>query len=210
VSCPSCFARVFDGTAFCPFCGERQARGAAVPGEAPCPSCRTALHGVDVGATRLLECGTCDGVWVDADIFEALCADRGSQPPVLHHLAARGVVRTGERVRYRPCVRCGKMMNRVNFGRVSGTVVDVCRGHGTFLDAGELEAILAFIRAGGLDQARAREMRELQDERRRLERAQGGPSSAPRGRITAGPARGLGSAWDARSLLDLLERIRKR
>jgi hypothetical protein len=28
------------------------------------------------------------------------------------------------------------MMNRVNFGRLSGTVVDVCRGHGTYLDAG--------------------------------------------------------------------------
>ena len=30
------------------------------------------------------------------------------------------------------------MMNRMNFGRLSGTVVDVCSGHGTFLDAGEL------------------------------------------------------------------------
>ena len=51
--------------------------------------------------------------------------------------------------------RCGKMMNRVNFGRHSGTVIDVCRGHGTFLDAGELHAIVTFIRDGGLDRARA-------------------------------------------------------
>ena len=40
------------------------------------------------------------------------------------------------------------MMNRVNFGRLSGTVIDVCRGHGTFLDGGELHAIVTFIHRG--------------------------------------------------------------
>jgi hypothetical protein len=60
------------------------------------------------------------------------------------------------------------MMNRVNFGRISGTVVDVCRGHGTFLDAGELHAIVVFIRDGGLDRARQRERHELEEERQRL------------------------------------------
>jgi Zn-finger nucleic acid-binding protein len=72
------------------------------------------------------------------------------------------------RVHYRPCIRCGKMMNRVNFGRLSGTVIDVCRGHGTFLDAGELHAIVTFIRDGGLDRARQREKSDLEEERRRL------------------------------------------
>ena len=64
---------------------------------------------------------------------------------------------------------CGKLMNRVNFGR-SGTVVDVCRGHGTFLDAGELHAIVTFIRDGGLDRARQREKDDLEEERHRLTR----------------------------------------
>jgi len=59
-------------------------------------------------------------------------------------------------------------MNRVNFGRVSGAVVDVCKGHGTFLDAGELHQIVAFIVQGGLDRARAREKEELRDEQRKL------------------------------------------
>jgi hypothetical protein len=51
---------------------------------------------------------------------------------------------------------------------MSGTVLDVCRGHGTFLDAGELHAIVTFIRQGGLDRARQREKTELEEERRRL------------------------------------------
>ncbi len=59
-------------------------------------------------------------------------------------------------------------MNRLNFGRISGTVIDVCRGHGVFLDAGELHAIATFISEGGLDRARQREKEDLEEERHRL------------------------------------------
>jgi hypothetical protein len=60
------------------------------------------------------------------------------------------------------------MMNRVNFGKVSGAVIDVCRGHGTFLDAGELHQIVSFITSGGIERTRSREREELRDEERRL------------------------------------------
>jgi Zn-finger nucleic acid-binding protein len=202
ISCPSCFARVFDGTAFCPHCGAQQARGEAIPDSAACPGCGEPLHRVEIGTTPLFECGACDGVWVDAEVFEALCADRDAQPRVLHHLAERRPVAAAA-VRYRPCVRCGKMMNRVNFGRMSGTIVDVCRGHGTFLDGGELHAILTFIQGGGLDAARARELQELKDERRRLE------VERMRTRMPRGDGQGFEAEarWDATSIVDLLKRI---
>lgn len=74
----------------------------------------------------MLECPSCDGVWVDATLFEKLCADRESQAAVLHRDARAQPVDLGGPVRYRPRVRCGRMMNRVNFGRISGAVVDVC------------------------------------------------------------------------------------
>jgi hypothetical protein len=61
------------------------------------------------------------------------------------------------------------MMNRVNFGRLSGTVVDVCRGHGTYLDAGELHQIVTFIRGGGIERARQRQLEEMRQEKRDLE-----------------------------------------
>ena len=41
-------------------------------------------------------------------------------------------------------------MNRVNFARMSGVIVDACRGHGTYLDAGELHRIVKFIQSGGV------------------------------------------------------------
>ena len=59
-------------------------------------------------------------------------------------------------------------MNRMNFGRLSGTIVDVCRGHGTFLDRGELHQVVDFILWGGLDRARQAEREDMGEERRRL------------------------------------------
>jgi Zn-finger nucleic acid-binding protein len=167
VSCPECFALIFDGAAFCPKCGARRERVETDQAGGPCPGCRGDLRLVKVGVTTILECPGCDGVWVDAAAFERLCADREAQAAVLHHLPERPTRTAGE-VRYRPCLRCGSMMNRVNFGRLSGAVVDVCKGHGTFLDAGELTQIVAFIQGGGLDRARVRRIEELRDEERRL------------------------------------------
>ncbi len=126
------------------------------------------MHQVSIGTASLLECSACDSVWLDAADFERISADRESRGAVLHRWkAAPGAVRP-QPVHYRPCARCGKLMNRVNFGRVSGTVVDVCRGHGTFLDPGELHAIASFIEAGGLERMREREIQDLKDEQRRL------------------------------------------
>jgi Zn-finger nucleic acid-binding protein/predicted RNA-binding Zn-ribbon protein involved in translation (DUF1610 family) len=168
VSCPSCFALGFDGAAYCHKCGAARTRRPEDDAGLPCPACRRGLQRVDVGATPLLECSGCDGVWVDADVFERLCAGKEAQTAVLERLAPRESRPQAAPVKYRPCVRCGKMMNRVNFGRLSGAVIDVCRGHGTFLDAGELHQIVAFITSGGLERARTRVREELRDQERRL------------------------------------------
>ena len=170
VSCPSCFALMFDGAAFCPKCGARSARAEPKPHSAACPACRSAMARVIIGELALIECVSCDGVWVEAAEFERICADREAQGAVLHRWKTHAPASPNTRVRYRACMTCGKLMNRVNFGRMSGTVVDVCRGHGTFLDAGELHAIVTFIRDGGLDQARQREKDDLEEERHRLTR----------------------------------------
>ena len=124
------------------------------------------MRQLQLGATALLECATCDGIWVDGETFEELCADREAQAAVLHQYA--GKTQPSRRVKYRPCVRCAKMMNRVNFARISGVVVDVCKGHGTFLDPGELHAIVQFIYGGGLQRARSRELEDLREQEKRV------------------------------------------
>jgi Zn-finger nucleic acid-binding protein len=172
VSCPSCFALIFEGAAFCPKCGARRTRtDQEADAKARCPGCKSNLTRIQVGATTMLECASCDGVWVDAEVFEQLCADRESQAAVLHKFVSSAPPKA-DRVKYRPCVRCGKMMNRVNFGRVSGTVVDVCKGHGTYLDPGELHRIVEFIQEGGLERARTRQLEELREQELKLRNAE--------------------------------------
>ena len=188
---------MFDAVAYCPRCGARPARGDETSSTGQCPGCRNELSGVEVGALAMLECRRCDGVWVDAQTFEQICAKGESRAALLHRPRAASATAPAARVKYRPCVRCGKMMNRVNFARLSGTIVDVCRGHGTFLDPGELHAIVSFVHGGGLERMRLEE-----DEQRRL---------AATNRPALPPARAPGGAgssgWDAVSLGEMLKAL---
>src|SRR5262245_24475079 len=169
VSCPQCFALMFQGSAFCPKCGARSSRAAPRPSASVCPGCRGQLTQVMLGDVPILECLRCDGICVDATDFERICANREAQAAVIERQRPpQPPASRPAPIHYRPCAVCGKMMNRVNFGRLSGTVIDVCRGHGTFLDAGELHAIATFITNGGLDLARQREKDDLEEERHRL------------------------------------------
>jgi Zn-finger nucleic acid-binding protein len=158
---------MFDGARFCPACGAERAR-AVDPAAAAlsCPGCKGTMAPLRVGTTDLFECGSCDGLWVDAATFEHLCTNADDQAAVLHQFSTPGIEKT-EAVRYRKCARCTQLMNRVNFGRLSGVIVDACRGHGTYLDPGELHRIVAFIQSGGLDRARAAQLEELKERERR-------------------------------------------
>jgi Zn-finger nucleic acid-binding protein len=158
---------MFDGAKFCPGCGVERARSVDLSAAAlTCPGCKGTMALLHVGTTELFECAACEGLWVDAGTFERLCTNADDQAAVLHQFSTPGEEKTTP-VRYRKCVRCTEMMNRVNFGRLSGVVVDACRGHGTYLDAGELHRIVAFIRSGGLDRARAAQLEELKERERR-------------------------------------------
>jgi Zn-finger nucleic acid-binding protein len=181
MSCPSCFNRVFIGAAYCPHCGThvaRQAEGEATADS--CPRCHTPMTHVSVGTMQLSECGTCKGTWVDADAFDRLCGDREAQAAVIHGNSLQHPAPSApEKIAYRPCPRCKKMMNRVNFAKYSGVVLDVCRAHGTFFDRDELHRVVSFIQAGGLDRARTRDREALEEAERRLRSLQTIAGSGP-------------------------------
>lgn len=172
VACPSCFGMVFRGTAHCPHCGARADRAPqAVAADLPCPHCRGELAAVRVGETAVHECGGCGGLWLSNAAFDALCADRERQASVLAFRGrAAAVAPADTRIRYRSCPSCGTLMHRLNFQRVSGVIVDVCRQHGTWFDADELRRIVEFIQGGGLEMARQRDRMQLEEERRRVEK----------------------------------------
>jgi Zn-finger nucleic acid-binding protein len=160
------------------------------------------MHWVKVGSTDLLECEACDGTWLEATTFERLCSDRAGQAAVLQYEPPDKTPapnKPAAAVHYRPCPRCGKLMNRMNFGRASGAIVDVCRGHGTFLERGELHQVVQFILDGGLQRTRQLELDDLVEQQRRLkdlEQAQPGFSAA-------GPP----SGWDGGTLQQFLSAL---
>ncbi len=61
---------------------------------------------------------------------------------------------------YRKCPECAAVMQRKNFGGVSGIILDVCAQHGTYFDHEELPGVLAFVKSGGLALAQRRDREE--------------------------------------------------
>lgn len=130
------------------------------------------------GALYIAECRSCHGIWVGRETVERLVATHADDALMLALLPGIAVTaaplashqRTLAPVRYRICPECNITMNRVNFARISGIIVDVCKTHGSWFDVHELPGVLEFVRRGGLDAARRKETEQLADERRRLSR----------------------------------------
>ncbi|MEY4298097.1 MAG: hypothetical protein RLZZ423_1276 [Cyanobacteriota bacterium] len=194
MSCPSCGAPLPTRGVVCDYCGGRvdvDLRGwshlqpSGLSATLHCPDGHGALETLELpggeGAEpiSLGRCPSCLGLFLPLGSLERLL-DQAVAPvwsidqQLLTHLAETPRTEPAP-LRYRPCPSCGELMNRSLHGRRSGVVVDRCRDHGLWLDAGELRQLLEWTRAGGalLDQerreqeARDRAERE-QDERTRL------------------------------------------
>ena len=175
VACPSCFAMMFLSSKHCPRCGAAAARhDDVVTAGKKCPRCKTAMGVVAIGESKVLECASCLGLWLTTQAFEKVCADREQHAAILGSASLAQVDRTlpETKVNYVPCPECSQLMNRANFARCSGVIIDLCKQHGIWFDRDELSRIIEFIRAGGLDMSRAKEKRSLEEERRRLQQEQ--------------------------------------
>jgi Zn-finger nucleic acid-binding protein len=174
IACPTCFGMMSRGMKFCPHCGTAGAEWQSAGVEMRCPACDRPLLRGSVGETTLHECEKCFGLWLDTVTLERVCRDAERQAVLLD---AASAARAGanlplQRVRYLRCPVCHELMHRTNFAGSSGVVMDVCREHGHWFEINELQRIVQFIRAGGMDRARERQKAELAEERRRWERAQ--------------------------------------
>lgn len=169
MACASCLGLIFVGSGFCSYCGERVIT-AKISEEktGDCPRCKVGLRLLQIGATNLRECEKCDGLWVDVETFEEVCANHEKQAEVLRSVKENQVHKSPAKIQYVPCPDCKNLMNRNNFARVSGVVVDICKQHGIWCDAEELPHIIKFIRQGGLDHARHKEKLQIEEQRKML------------------------------------------
>lgn len=181
--CPDCTTRISDRARYCHHCGTLIAPVASAGFETAraCPACGEASRLVSrsLGGEEItvLECGRCAGLWLGNEIFEHLeqrsrrQAASGEGRPVEPARMPPTASAGGESSRhYRPCPLCASLMHRRNYGRHSGVIVDTCRQHGLWFDQGELEAIVGWIRSGGLARAE-RHQKALAAEEERLRRA---------------------------------------
>jgi Zn-finger nucleic acid-binding protein len=161
--CPLCLRRTPKESKFCASCGERLNPGRldATTGELVCPRCRDPkLLNRKIGQFMVDECPSCSGMWVEAKAFDGIVrqqAERGKE----EYRGGEGtnperskLDRTQTKVAYLKCPACGHGMNRRNFMRASGVIVDECRADGVWLDCDELGKIGAYVASGGLEHSR--------------------------------------------------------
>ena len=167
LACPRCLSRVFHGHKHCPECGGELALAATghVEADRPCPRCATALHARRVGDLVIDECGACRGVFLDQVAIKRLIVDRAQSRAeallgALPRVEVNPVPAAGQKM-YLPCPVCHVVMNRRLFATGTGVIIDVCRTHGTFFDAGELPLIIDFVMNGGLDKAQKKDIERM-------------------------------------------------
>jgi Zn-finger nucleic acid-binding protein len=159
--CPHCLARTSDRAKFCHHCGTRLAaqRPAGRPSRYACPACPgpRPLASRQLGADNLamLECGRCAGLWLGQEEFAILARQARSDTlpawtrvRAIAAVAGSDLADPGPQRFYRPCVVCQRLMNRRQYARGSGVILDMCRDHGIWFDADELARLLAWLRQG--------------------------------------------------------------
>jgi Zn-finger nucleic acid-binding protein len=209
-ACPRCLSRVFHGHKHCPDCGAALsvAASAAPYGDRPCPRCASALSARRVGDIVIDECGGCRGVFLDHVAIQRVVVDRAqARAEALLGALPRSEISAappaGQKM-YLRCPLCSAVMNRKQFATGAGVIIDVCRAHGTFFDAGELPLIIDFVMNGGLDRAQKKDLARLQEAVRRERELAREAAAAPGARWAYEPDRGRGATG---ALVDLLNAL---
>jgi Zn-finger nucleic acid-binding protein len=199
-----------------------------------CPACepRQPLRSRQFGGepVAVSECVLCGGLWTERKVFEvllvrarhgqlggaavAIAGERPERPAATAGAGAGAGTGAGARAGartgmggghlYRPCAVCGALMNRQNYGRKSGVILDICGTHGIWFDLDELPRVLAWVQGGGEERAGQLEAEEARTEAReqRLETevrsSLGGGSwgyAEPNRNLLGGLVSLLGESW---------------
>jgi Zn-finger nucleic acid-binding protein len=171
VRCAACFHMNVPEDALCTGCGEPLGlEPVGEPCSLSCSCCHKAFSKLVGTGGALYDCGACGGQFVEHGLLRDLLEQRDVYGASAPRRPKRFKI-APEPVAYVACPVCGLAMNRKNFGRSSGVIVDTCSAHGTWFDAGELPHVLAFVESGGLAEVRRAEQtaRALTASKQRVE-----------------------------------------
>ncbi len=158
IDCGNC-DRTFNSKLLdCPFCAWR-VEVSYKDKLLPCPHCSKPMEKVEEIESVLDVCPDCEGMWCENDTLAEITRERDVYK---RDDIPRKFIRKPppSEFTYIKCPICAKVMNRMNFARLSGIMIDICIRHGIWLDAGEIEEIRRFIANGGIDKAQNQQLIE--------------------------------------------------
>ena len=141
-----------------------------------CPHCLIPMQTISLspdGSFAIERCDQCFGLFFDPGEIQTFLETSVSAAYEVNLKQIGNITREraskDSQITYIKCPTCGKIMNRVNFGYMSGVVMDQCRKHGVWLDNGELVQLMEWKKAGGgllVEERRKRQIRQEESARR--------------------------------------------
>jgi Zn-finger nucleic acid-binding protein len=210
--CPACLAWNLAAAEHCQACGQRLGaddRAGQPAAGFRCPRCARGLAARRYAELEVEECDGCGGLFLTPAMLDRVVRSR-DQSTGLRLALPQPKPFIEQEVRYVRCPACDKLMNRNAFGRISGVVVDVCRSHGVWFDAGELTQVIQFVERGGLERAREREAEERSEQVRSLHAAQVAGMASAEWQPEPGALDDRGCAELAREFVDAIAQLWRR
>ncbi len=167
-TCPKCFSETPAEGNFCYRCAEPIAgriKEGLILHDRICPHCEKPMRGMHIGRFSIADCKDCGGAFIPHNVFEVMQAQADKLILPTAPIERRKLT-ANQPVRYLRCPTCRKMMNRTNFGRISGIIVDACGKHGIWFEPGEIQLVLEFIAKGGIRKSKEYELQRLKDEQK--------------------------------------------
>ncbi|NLB63583.1 MAG: zf-TFIIB domain-containing protein [Fibrobacter sp.] len=175
--CEHCNAPLGHGAIKCSYCGginDVDLKGHYFTLHEPeeeriCAGCDQVMQTLNIRSSEapfyIERCDNCLGIFLDNGEIDLIINDHDKLVHTIDHirLGALKEIPRNEAVKYVKCPVCQKVMNRMNFGDSSGIIIDQCRDHGIYLDAGELQRIVSWVKQGGLRRNEQREALKKED-----------------------------------------------
>jgi Zn-finger nucleic acid-binding protein len=107
-----------------------------------CPICDAPMIVLETNQVEVDHCTRCGGVWLDAEEMDLLLEGSAGREEIRRRVSTDD----GGGEKQRRCPICSKKMEKARVSRQDGGAairIDRCeRGHGTWLDGGELTALV--------------------------------------------------------------------
>jgi Zn-finger nucleic acid-binding protein len=111
-----------------------------------CPDCQEPLIVYELEGVEIDRCLSCGGTWLDSGELAMITEQAGVAPGRL--TLALETAWEGSTTKRR-CPRCRKKLRPINIGENPSVGLDRCpRGHGLWLDTGEMEAVITSFAEG--------------------------------------------------------------